>query len=66
MDLDTVSVKKRLLARLMRCEDAELLHAIELLLIRAEATDGAPSAMELETILGAVAHALRGGAGPAS
>ncbi|MDZ7707476.1 MAG: hypothetical protein U5J97_06195 [Trueperaceae bacterium] len=66
MDLDTLTVKKRLLARLMRCEDAELLHAIELLLERTEATGGAPSAMELEAILGAVAHALRGGASPAS
>lgn len=66
MDHDTLTVKKRLLARVMRCEDAELLRAVELLLDRAEATGGAPSAMELEAILAAVAHAMRGGAGPAS
>ena len=60
MDHDTLMVKKRLLARVMRCEDAELLEVAELLLERAEATAGAPSALELEAILGAVAHALRG------
>ncbi len=60
MDHETLTLKKRLLARVMRCEDAEMLEVAELLLERAEATSGAPSALELEAILGAVAHALRG------
>src|SRR6056297_2171824 len=66
MDDGTLMVKKRLLARVMRCEDAEMLELAELLLERAEATSGAPSALELEAILGAVAHALRGRPGPFS
>lgn len=63
MDHETLTMKKRLLARVMRCEDAELLKAVELLLERAEATDGGPSALEIEAILGAVAQALRGPSG---
>jgi len=66
MDVETLTVKKRLLARVMRCENAELLEVVELLLERNEATAGAPAALEIEAILGAVAHALRGGSGPAS
>lgn len=66
MDHATLTMKKRLLARVMRCEDAELLEVVDLLLERAEATAGAPSALEIEAILGAVAHALRGSPGPLS
>ncbi len=66
MDHDTLTLKKRLLARVMRCEDAELLEVVELLLERTEATAGAPGAMEIEAILGAVAHALRGRSEPLS
>jgi hypothetical protein len=66
MDDRTLSLKKSILARVVRIEDAALLAVVDLLLEEAEEKQeghGAPSAASVDAILGEVARALRGGGG---
>jgi len=69
MEERTLALKKRILARVVRIEDPEVLAVVDLLLEEAEEVQeghGAPSAASVDAILGEVARALRGGSGPSN
>ena len=69
MDDRTLALKKRILARIVRIEDADLLSIVDLLLEEAEELQeghGAPSPASVEAILAEVARALRGEPGPSN
>jgi hypothetical protein len=60
MDERTLTLKKRILSRVVRVDDPELLRLVDLLLERGE-EGGAASPAACEAILHEVARALRGG-----
>lgn len=60
MDERTLKLKKRILSRVVRVDDPQLLRAVDLLLERAE-EGGAASPAACEAILHEVGRALRGG-----
>lgn len=69
MDEKSLALKKRILARVVRIEDPEVLSVVDLLLEEAEEVQeghGAPSPTSVEAILSEVARALRRGPGPSN
>ena len=69
MEERSLALKKRILARVVRVEDPEVLSVVDLLLEEAEEVQeghGAPSATSVEAILSEVARVLRGERRPAN
>lgn len=69
MEERSLALKKRILARVVRIADPEVLSVVDLLLEEAEEVQeghGAPSATSVEAILAEVARVLRGEHGPSN
>lgn len=69
MEERSLALKKRILARVVRIEDSDVLSVVDLLLEEAEELQeghGAPSATSVEAILAEVARVLRGESGPSN